>query len=274
MKAKLTLYLKGLLIGVANSIPGVSGGTIAYILNVYDLLINALSLNLKFILKNFSSLLLLASGLISGLFLFAFALDELLYARFPLIVNLSFIGLIIGSLNFILLKTKLNKNKLDFKSYLIFLLGVIIVVIPSLSLNINSQVITSLTINNVFGLFIAGVVGSFAMIIPGLSGSFVLLILGYYETIIKAVAELNIILLLPVALGITFGLVGGARLIKVGLKKYPESIYKLILGLLVGSIFVIDISGFGLNLSSIFGLIILMISAVLTNILSQIKSTN
>jgi putative membrane protein len=112
------------------------------------------------------------------------------------------------------------------------------------------------------------------MIIPGLSGSFVLLILGYYETIIKAVAELNIILLLPVALGITFGLVGGARLIKIGLKKYPESIYKLILGLLIGSIFVIDISGFGLNLSSIFGLIILMISAVLTNILSQVKSTN
>jgi putative membrane protein len=274
MKAKLTLYLKGLLIGVANSIPGVSGGTIAYILNVYDLLINALSLNLKFILKNFSSLLLLASGLISGLFLFAFALDELLYARFPLIVNLSFIGLIIGSLNFILLKTKLNKNRLDFKSYLTFLLGVIIVVIPSLSFNINSQVITSLTLDNVFGLFVAGIVGSFAMIIPGLSGSFVLLILGYYETIIKAVAELNIILLLPVALGITFGLVGGARLIKIGLKKYPESIYKLILGLLVGSIFVIDISGFGLNLSSIFGLIILMISAVLTNILSQIKSTN
>ena len=273
MKTKLTLYLKGLLIGIANSIPGVSGGTIAYILNVYDLMINALSLNIKFILKNFSSLLLLATGLMSGLFLFAYALDELLYARFPLIVNLSFIGLILGSLNFIFLKTKLNKSKLDLISYLIFLLGVIIVVIPSLSLNINSQVITSLTINNVFGLFIAGVVGSFAMIIPGLSGSFVLLILGYYETIIKAVAELNIILLLPVALGIAFGLVIGARLIKIGLKKYPEPIYKLILGLLFGSIFVIDISGFGLNLTSIIGVIVLIISAVLTNMLSQIKST-
>jgi putative membrane protein len=273
MKAKLTLYLKGLLIGIANSIPGVSGGTIAYILNVYDLMINALSLNIKFILKNFSSLLLLATGLLSGLFLFAYVLDELLYARFPLVVNLSFIGLILGSLNFVFLKTKLNKNKLDLKSYLIFLLGVMIVVIPSLSFNIDSQVITTLNFENILGLFSAGVIGSFAMIIPGISGSFVLLILGYYETIIKAVAELNIVLLLPVAAGIIIGLVGGAKLIKIGLSKYPETIYKLVLGLLVGSVFVIDISGFGLNISSLIGVIILIISAVLTNLLSQIKST-
>jgi putative membrane protein len=273
MKNKLKLYLKGILIGVANSIPGVSGGTIAYILNVYDLMINALSLNIKFILKNFSSLLLLAAGLLSGLFLFAYALDELLYARFPLIVNLSFIGLILGSLNFIFLKTKLNKNKLDLKSYLIFLLGVMIVVIPSLSFNINSEVITTLNFENILGLFSAGLVGSFAMIIPGLSGSFVLLILGYYETIIKAVAELNIVLLLPVAVGIFIGLVGGAKLIKIGLSKHPETIYKLVLGLLVGSVFVIDINGFGLNQTSLFGSIILIISALLTNLLSQIKST-
>jgi putative membrane protein len=273
MKVKITLYLKGLLIGVANSIPGVSGGTIAYILNVYDLLINALSLNVKFIAKNFSSLLLLAIGLLSGLFLFALTLNELLYARFPLIVNLSFIGLIVGSFNFILSKTKLKTNKLDVKSYLLFLTGAIIVIIPSLTSSLNNDVITNLSLENIFGLFIAGIVGSIAMIIPGLSGSFVLLLLGYYETIIKAVAELNIILLLPVAGGIVIGLVGGARLIKLGLSKYPETIYKLVLGLLVGSIFVIDISGLGFNLTSIIGLIILIISAVLTNILSQVKST-
>jgi putative membrane protein len=274
MKAKITLYLKGILIGVANSIPGVSGGTIAYILNVYDLMINALSLNIKFIINNFVSLLLLVLGLLSGLFMFALALDELLYARFPLIVNLAFIGLILGSINFIFLKTKLSVNKIDLKSYLIFLLGVMIVTIPSFALNLNNQIITTLNLENIIGLIIAGILGSFAMIIPGLSGSFVLLVLGYYETIIKAVAELNIMLLLPVAVGIVIGLVGGARLIKLGLSKYPQSIYKLVLGLLFGSVFVIDTSGFGFNLSSLIGSIILIISAVLTNLLSQIKSTN
>jgi putative membrane protein len=170
-------------------------------------------------------------------------------------------------------KTKLKTNKLDVKSYLLFLTGAIIVIIPSLSSSLNNDVITNLSLENIFGLFIAGIVGSIAMIIPGLSGSFVLLLLGYYETIIKAVAELNIILLLPVAGGIVIGLVGGARLIKLGLSKYPETIYKLVLGLLVGSIFVIDISGLGFNLTSIIGLIILIISSVLTNILSQVKST-
>jgi putative membrane protein len=274
MKGKITLYLKGILIGVANSIPGVSGGTIAYILNVYDLMINALSLNIKFIINNFVSLLLLALGLLSGLFMFALALDELLYARFPLIVNLAFIGLILGSINFIFLKTKLTVNRIDLKSYLVFIAGVMIVAIPSFALNLNNQVITTLNLENIIGLIIAGILGSFAMIIPGLSGSFVLLILGYYETIIKAVAELNIVLLLPVAIGIVIGLVGGSRLIKLGLSKYPQTIYKLVLGLLFGSVFVIDISGFGLNLTSIIGSIILIISAVLTNLMSQIKSTN
>jgi putative membrane protein len=274
MKAKITLFLKGILIGVANSIPGVSGGTIAYILNVYDLMINALSLNIKFIINNLSSLLLLALGLLSGLFMFATALDELLYARFPLIVNLAFIGLILGSINFIFLKTNLKVNKIDLKSYFIFLIGVLIVTIPSFALNLNNQVISTLNLENIVGLIIAGILGSFAMIIPGLSGSFVLLVLGYYETIIKAVAELNIMLLLPVAVGIVIGLVGGARLIKLGLSKYPQSVYKLVLGLLFGSVFVIDISGFGFNLSSLIGSIILIISAVLTNLLSQIKSTN
>jgi putative membrane protein len=274
MKERITLYLKGLLIGIANSIPGVSGGTIAYILNVYDLMINALSLNIKFIITNFVSLLLVVLGILSGLFMFALALDELLYARFPLIVNLAFIGLILGSINFIFLKTKLSVNKIDLKSYLVFLLGVMIVTIPSFTLNLNNQIITSLNFENIIGLIIAGILGSFAMIIPGLSGSFVLLVLGYYETIIRAVAELNIILLLPVALGIIIGLIGGARLIKLGLSKYPQTIYKLVLGLLFGSVFVIDTSGFGFNLASLIGSIILIISAVLTNLISQIKSTN
>lgn len=273
MKDKINLFSKGLLIGIANSIPGVSGGTIAYILNVYDLLIEALSLNLKFIKNNFTKLLLIGTGLISGLFLSAVILDDLLYSNFPLIVNLAFIGLIIGSLNFIFKKTTLVINKIDFISYLIFVIGVLVVALPSFILQIENQVITSLTIQNTLGLLLAGVLASFAMIIPGLSGSFVLLVLGYYETIIKAVADLNIILLLPVALGIIIGLIGGASIIKFLLNKYPKTIYKLILGLLVGSVFVIDTTGFGLNLSSITGSVILISFAVITNILSEIKST-
>lgn len=273
MKARISLFLKGLLIGIANSIPGVSGGTIAYILNVYDLLIEALSLNLKFILNNFSKLLLIGLGLLTGLFLFAVVLDDLLYANFPLIVNLAFIGLIIGSLNFIFKKTNLKIYKLDFISYLIFVIGVLIVSLPAFVLELDNQIINELTLQNGLGLMIAGILSSFAMIIPGLSGSFVLLVLGYYESIIKAVADLNLIILLPVAIGIIIGLVGGARIIKIVLSKYPTQAYKLILGLLVGSIFVIDTTGFGFNLNSITGSVILISFAVITNLLSEIKST-
>jgi len=273
MKQKITLFLKGALIGIANSIPGVSGGTIAYILNVYELLITALSLNIKYILNNFTKLLMIGLGLLSGLFLFATLLDDILYSRFPLIVNLAFIGLIIGSLNFVFIKTNLKLNKIDIKSYLVFGLGVLIVALPALLLNIDNQVITELSLINTIGLYLAGNLAAFAMIIPGLSGSFVFLVFGYYQSVIKAVADLNFMILIPVALGIISGLIFGARIIRYSLSNYPLLVYKLILGFLVGSVFVIDTTGFGFNLDTLIGSIILITLSVITNQLTQIKST-
>jgi len=85
-------------------------------------------------------------------------------------------------------------------------------------------------------LAVMGALAAVAMLIPGISGSFVLLILGVYPTVLQAVADFNMLLLIPIALGVGAGLVFGARLIAVLLECFPAPMYAFILGLVAGSI--------------------------------------
>ena len=272
MNDKLVLFLKGMIIGIANAIPGVSGGTIAYVLRVYDFLLNGLSLNIKYILKNFINYLIFGSGVLLAVFGFSVLLESYLYANYPLILNLSFIGLIIGSLNFIYKQTNLKINKLSISDFVLIAVGVIVVIAPVVLTELENEVITTLTLLDAIGLFIAGILGAFAMIIPGISGSFVMLALGYYQTVITAIAEFNLLIQLPVIVGVLIGLIGGAKLVKFLLSNYSIKVYKLILGFVIGSLFAIEIVGYGLNTQSIIGTFILLIAAYLTNKFSQTKS--
>jgi len=86
-------------------------------------------------------------------------------------------------------------------------------------------------------LAVMGAIAAIAMLIPGISGSFVLLILGAYQTVLQAVADLNIPLLIPIALGVGAGLVAGARIIAFLLERFPAPMYAFILGLVAGSLF-------------------------------------
>jgi putative membrane protein len=268
----LILFLKAIVIGIANSVPGVSGGTIAYILKEYEFLINGLSLNINYILKNFFRYLVFGFGIILGVFGFALLLDNFLYNDYPLILNLSFIGLILGGLNFIFEQSKVKLNKFSFKDVSLILVGFIIVILPSLFGEIENQVLTTLNISNFLGLLGAGLLGSMAMITPGISGSFVMLVLGYYQTIINAISDLNLMIMLPVILGAIIGLVGGARIIKYLLLNFQLPLYKLILGFVIGSLFTIDIVGYGLNLQSLIGSVLLLLFAALTYKVSKLKS--
>ena len=85
-------------------------------------------------------------------------------------------------------------------------------------------------------LAVMGALAAVAMLVPGISGSFVLLILGVYPTVLQAVADFNMLLLIPIALGVGAGLVFGARLIAVLLERFPAPMYAFILGLVAGSI--------------------------------------
>jgi len=104
-----------------------------------------------------------------------------------------------------------------------------------------------LTPHMVFWLFFTGVVCAFAIIVPGMSGSIILLMLGTYNVAIESVAAFDFAILAPVGAGIAVGMVGGVKIIRTLLNKFNQMVYCAILGLVIGSVFII-FPGFEPNL--------------------------
>ncbi len=245
----MIIYLKkliaGIAIGIANIIPGVSGGTIAVVFGVYPELIDLASVDIKKIKQNWRNFLFLLAGVGMGIIGFA-KVFKVLYAKFPAQVNFFFIGLIIGSifLIFDMLKEKDAKNIKKINELIkafCFLVGLVIMLIlfftrVSNTAGLGSGIIEELNFANILLLFFAGVAGAVAMLMPGISGSFILLIMGVYHTVIKAISDFNIVFLMIIGLGVLAGLIFGAKFIKFLMAKFPKMTYAFILGLVVGSI--------------------------------------
>lgn len=229
------IFLSGMVIGIANAIPGVSGGTMAVVLNVYDRLIVLVSLNLKKVLRDLPFALLLVAGAGTGIVLFAKLMSGL-FDSYPVPTTWFFMGLIVGSIPFIARRTR-GTGSVPVKS----VLGTIAVVVMIVTAFFRpdegaGQAITALDPAVFLFLFLASVAAAAAMIVPGLSGSFVFLMLGAYRTVIRAVSDMNLPILLPVALGAGAGLLAGAALIRFFLARRPDMVYAVILGLVVGSL--------------------------------------
>ncbi len=131
-----------------------------------------------------------------------------------------------------------------------------------LSLSVSYCVDFMFFITMLVALFVAAV----AMIIPGVSGSFVMMLLGVYSTVIAALKDFNLMIIIPCAIGALLGIMFGARLMSTLLKKYSLMVYSLIMGLVVGSVYAILPSGFGFNLATGYGFAALFIG-VLTSLL-------
>lgn len=230
--------LKGAVIGIANAIPGVSGGTMMVIMKVFDRLLGAITLNLKKLKENFVFLLTIIIGMGIGIILSAKVLN-ICFENFYVQTQFFFMGVVLGSLPMIYKEA--NKEKKLAPVHLIpFAIGLgIIIGVTLLSSSMENSVIEKLTAANFIYLAAISVVAAAAMIMPGLSGSLVLLILGGYQTVINAVDTMNIPILIPVAVGIVIGIVLCAKLITLCLKKWQRGTYAVILGLIVGSFYAI-----------------------------------
>ena len=103
------------------------------------------------------------------------------------------------------------------------------------------------------------------MILPGISGSLILMILGCYTTILTAITDMNVIILIPVALGVIVGILAGAKVIDICLKKYKQQTYYTILGLIIGSIFsIIKNTTFTLSIEILFACIFFIVGVITT----------
>ncbi|MBD5632627.1 MAG: DUF368 domain-containing protein [Clostridia bacterium] len=233
-------FATGACIGVAMIIPGVSGGTIAVLFNVYDKLIGAIS-DLRRDFKNsFFFLLPIVLGALCGVAALYFPLKYALeYAPMPTI--LLFAGLMIGSCPKLFKDTRKNGfKKLDIIAFILPLAFVIgICFIPSLG---QADLSADMPVWGYFVLLLIGAVASCALVVPGISGSLLLIILGYYTPILDIISALfsdfghSVLVLALFALGLIVGFFSIAKLMKLLLKKFPRVTGWAIMGFVIGSI--------------------------------------
>ena len=229
---------KGLLMGISDLIPGVSGGTIAFLLGIYDRLLTSIngvfSKNWR---NHFGFLLPLVIGMGTALLLFSRVIDFLLKHYFAP-TQFFFIGLIIGILPFMARQAKM-KTTFKVHHYLILLVVGALLAMTGFATPAENVMITSLSPTNIVMLFLSGWAASTAMLLPGISGSFVLLLLGMYSTAIGALSNFNIPVMIVIGLGVILGFVISSKIIHFLLSYHATLTFSIIIGLIVGSIFVI-----------------------------------
>lgn len=223
--------LKGGLIGASMLLPGVSGGTAAIILGIYDDLLHAVSRFSESKKKHAVFLLEVGIGALIGIFLFARLLLEAVNA-FPMPMMFLFLGAITGSIPALIKKTERKKFKVWDLFFL--LIGTAIVFglsrLPQFGINFHEM--------GGFGFFLlllAGLLVAVALILPGISASYVLLVLGLYEITLSAIQECNLLFLAPLLIGVLVGVLLTARLLETAMKRFPKISYLMIAGFVAGS---------------------------------------
>lgn len=239
MKNYLVLVLKGIAMGAANVIPGVSGGTIALITGIFERLINAIkSFNLKaakllfsFKLKAFAQhtdlyfLLSVFGGVVIAIVSLA-RLFDFLFTNYPVYIWAYFFGLVLASVYFVGKTVRMwNLNTI--------LPGLIGIAIAFMVTVLNPATENS----GLVYLVICGVVAICSMILPGLSGSFVLILMGNYQLVmIDAVNDRDLQVLIPVGVGAVFGLIAFSHVLSWVFKRYRDQTIALLTGFIFGSV--------------------------------------
>ncbi len=225
--------------GAADVVPGVSGGTIAFISGIYDPLIKSISsfdLSLIQVLRkegfaafwrtvNGSFLLLLFAGIATSVISLARLLSTLLDTQ-PIAMWSFFLGLIVASI--LLVGRQIQFNALPY-SIGFFGFGLI----AALSLTFLNPMVAS---DSWLYFFLSGALAICAMILPGISGSFILVLLGSYQTVLDAVHERNLSILFVVALGAAFGLLSFSKLLKWLFSTYRNQTLTILVGFIAGSL--------------------------------------
>ena len=255
---------KGAVIGIANIIPGVSGGTMAVSMGIYDRLIHCITHLFKELKKSIRFLIPIILGAGVALVACSFGL-EYHFASYPVPTNLLFIGLILGGLPAVIKKVKGSKVKAG--HLLAFILFFALVTgLAALGETEGNAADLSFGFLNVIKLFGVGVIASATMVVPGVSGSMILLLIGYYNPVLEAITDFfralttldgqgilqGLGILVPFGLGVVFGIFAIAKISEIIFAKFPLYAFWAIIGLIVASPFAIVL----MNLTAFAGITI------------------
>jgi len=250
--------IKGMMIGIANVIPGVSGGTMAVSLGIYDRLIGCISGITKHFRDSLAFLAPILIGCVIGIGCFTYAIEYLL-TKHTFVTCMAFVGLILGGLPVIIkaMRKKMSASWMKtpkISGILAFVLAFVISAGLPL-IKAGDGALTTIPVNaaNMAILLVLGVIASATMVIPGVSGSMMLMILGYYYGIINtitgfldglramdmAVLKDGFLLLAPFGIGVLLGIILIAKLISFLFDRFGVQTYCAILGLVIASPFAI-----------------------------------
>ena len=234
----VVIGFKGFCMGIADIIPGVSGGTIAFLMGIYEELLESVySFDVEFLKRlsrgqviqafahtGWKFLAVLLTGILSAIFSFSYVLCWLLQNK-PVYIHAFFFGLILTTVYVIVQKIK----KGDFAKIAVGLVSTVVMY------NLVGMVPIQ-TPDTWWFLFLSGAVAICAMILPGISGAFILLLLGKYEYVITAVNERNFSVLILVASGCVIGLLAFVRFLRWLLHRHYDLTLSVLAGLVLGSL--------------------------------------
>lgn len=243
----LKKLLQGMVVGIANIIPGVSGGTMMVAMGLYDKLIHAIT-HLK---SEFKESLKLLVPIFLGAAIAIVALSrlfEFLLTNYPIPTNFAFCGLIAGSLPFIFKKVKGHAVSVG-KGVCFVIFFAVVILMAVMGETSGNAADVSFGFINVVKLLVVGIIAAATMVIPGVSGSMMLMLLGYYDTILKTINRFMDVLiafdiqdilvqcgiLIPFGIGVILGIFLIAKLIEFIFSKSEIHAYYAIIGLILAS---------------------------------------
>ena len=276
--------LRGMVIGVANIIPGVSGGTMAVSMGIYDKMIYAVNHIRTEFKKSVLTLLPYVIGMGVGIAVLSF-LISFLFEEYPYQTSMGFIGLILGGVPAIWNRVKDKKRSIGHYGVLIlFLAGIILLEVFGGGKENVAVLEPGIAMTGI--LFVVGIIASATMVIPGVSGSMILMLLGYYTPILEEIKHFirsglaldipeilsSMGILVPFGLGVVAGIVLIAKLIGYLLEHAETYTYMGILGLVFASPVVvflqIEIGSIGI-LGGIVGVLCLVLGTLVANRMSE-----
>ena len=235
----LIILLKGIAFGIANLIPGVSGGTIAVITGVYEKLIYSINNLFKDFKNSIKFLIPFGVGILLAVVLGS-KLFELCLTHIPIPTTCLFMGFVLGGIPSLAKPLKKDINALN----IIIAVICFILVTVFLFIDIKNNSIIDFQIKDYFILFLCGLLASVAMVLPGLSGMLIIMLFGYYDLIQSTLANLtdfslflsNLKVILPVGAGVVIGIFSACKIFSILLKKYPKQCSFAIVGFVIASV--------------------------------------
>lgn len=256
---KFKEFLKGIVIGISNMIPGLSGASLAIMLGIYDKMIDNIADLAKHPIKSIKNLFFIFAGNLVGILLGFIIIAKLLLLLLPVEISLFFAGIIMGGISpiFKTVFPKGDERRFKFTNFVAIIVPIIFLIALAIIKCVRKEgtgVILETKFYNFALLFLLGLLSTTSMVLPGVSGAMILMAFGHYVTVtelasgvINQIIRLNFttdaLLLLAFVVGCIVGVVLASKLIKFMVEKYPRLTNSIIFGLLIGSIISVFIIG-------------------------------